>query len=139
QAAAAQAELASALTFNRPDSPVVRQLRARLAAIRAQQARLRTEQGAGGGARQVTNYESLLAQREIAQSKLAAATTSFETARASAQQREKYVVRVVNPSQPDRPTAPKRFLDFLTVLIFAVAGYAIVSLAIAGIRDHRGV
>ncbi len=139
QAAAAQAELASALTFNRADSPVVRQLRARLASLQAQAGRLRADQGAGGGGRQVTDYETLVIQRESAEQKLVAANTAFDTARATAQQREKYVVRVVNPSQPDRPTAPKRLLDFLTVMVFALAGYAIISLAVAGIRDHRGV
>ncbi|OYX35529.1 MAG: hypothetical protein B7Y99_03190 [Caulobacterales bacterium 32-69-10] len=139
QAATIQAELASALTFNRPDSPVVRQLRARLASVQGLAARLRAEQGAGGGGRQVTAYETLLVQRDNAERKLTAASANFDTARATAQQREKYVVRVVNPSPPDKPTQPRRFLDFLTVLLFALTGYAIVSLAIAGIRDHRGV
>ena len=88
---------------------------------------------------QVTAYETLLVQRETAEAILVSATTAFDAARAVAQQREKYVVRVVNPSRPDRAAEPRRFLDFLMVMLFAVAGYAIVSLAIAGIRDHRGV
>jgi capsular polysaccharide transport system permease protein len=139
QAATIRAELASALTFNRPNSPAVRQIRARLAAVEAQAARFRSEQGAGGQSRQVTDYEALVVQRQTAESKLALATTAYEAARAEAQQQQKYIVRVVNPNTPDRPTEPKRLRDFLTVMIFALAGYAIVSLAIAGIRDHRGV
>lgn len=139
QAASIQAELAGAMTFNRPDSPAVRQIRARLAAVQAQAARLRAEQGVGGQAGQVTAYEALLAQRDSAERVFASATTAFDSARALAQQQEKYVVRVVNPSQPDKPTEPNRIRDFLMVMVFAFAGYAIVSLAIAGVRDHRGV
>lgn len=139
QAAAAQAELASALTFNKPDAPVIMQLRARLASIRTQQARYRAQQGPGGGARQATAYETLTVQRDNAERKAATAAAAFDSARALAQQREKYVVRIVNPSAPDKPTEPKRVLDFLMVMLFALTGYAIVSLAIAGVRDHRGV
>ena len=80
-----------------------------------------------------------MAQVQRAEAKLATATTAFDAARATAQQREKYVVRVINPNRPDRPTEPKRLLDFLMVMVFALTGYAIITLAVAGIRDHRGV
>lgn len=138
QVAGLQAELASALTFNRPDSPAVRQLRARLASLQAQISRLKQQQGQGGTASQVTGYETLVIQRDAAERTLATAAANFQSARATAEQREKYVVRVVNPSQPDRPAQPRRVLDFFTVMLFALTGYALVSLLIAGIRDHRG-
>jgi capsular polysaccharide transport system permease protein len=142
QAATVQAQLASAMTYNRPDSPVVRQLRASLASIRAEAARYKAQQAsqtAGALPGQVTSYETLALVRTAAEQKVAATRAAYETARALASQHEKFVVRVVNPNRPDVPTEPKRFLDFLMVILFAMTGYAIVSLLIAGIRDHRGV
>ncbi len=140
QAAVAQAELASLLTVNKPDSPVVRQLQAKLSAIRAQAARLKAQQGVSSDlSKDVTAYETLAIVREAAEKKLAAATMARDSARSTAEQREKYVVRVVNPNRPDRPVLPRRVMDLLMVMVFALAGYSIIALTIAGIRDHRGV
>ena len=56
-----------------------------------------------------------------------------------ASQRERFLVRAVNPNYPDSPTLPKRILRFFEVLAVAVALYAIVALSIAGVRDHQGI
>ena len=141
QSTAVQAQIAALLTYSRPDAPVVRQLQAQLASIRAEAARLRAVQAgaASGLPGQVTGFETLQVERTAAEQKAQAARLAYQAASAAAVQNEKFVVRVVNPNRPDTPTEPKRLLDFLMVLLFAMTGYAIVSLLIAGIRDHRGV
>lgn len=139
-AAAVRGEIASLLTYSRPDAPQVRQLRARLAAINGEIASLRSQQGAAAGmAQEVTNFETLQLIRANAETKLAAAQTAFDQARATAEQREKFVARIVTPNLPETPTSPRRWLEFLTAMVFAMAGYALASLTLAAIRDHRGI
>lgn len=141
-AAAAQVrgEIASLLTYSRPDAPAVRQLRARLNAINADMASLRAQQGAGAGLPQeVTAFETLQVERTNAERKLATAEAAFDQARATAEQREKFVARIVSPNLPDTPTSPRRWLEFLTAIVFAAAGYVLAALTVAAVRDHRGI
>ena len=139
-AAQTRAELASLMTYSQPNAPVVRQLQARLSAINSQIASLRAQQSNSAPlSKQVTDFETVQLERANAERTLALAQTAFDQARATAEQREKYVVNIVNPNRPQAPTYPNRVLEFITVLIFAMAGYALVSLSIAAVRDHRGV
>jgi capsular polysaccharide transport system permease protein len=139
-AAQTRAELASLMTYSQPNAPVVRQLQARLSAINSQIASLRAQQSNSAPlSKQVTDFETVQLERANAERTLALAQTAFDQARATAEQREKYVVNIVNPNRPQAPTYPNRVLEFITILIFAMAGYALVSLSIAAVRDHRGV
>jgi len=139
-AAQTRAELAALMTYSQPGAPAVRQLQARLAAINTQIASLRAQQSNTAPlSQQVTDYETLQLERANAEKTLTLAQTAFDQARATAEQREKYVVSIVSPNRPEAPTYPNRVLELITVLIFAMAGYALVSLTIAAIRDHRGV
>lgn len=139
-AAQTRAELAALMTYSQPSAPAVRQLQARLAAINTQIASLRAQQSNSAPlSRQVTDFETLQLERANAEKTLTLAQTAFDQARATAEQREKYVVSIVSPNRPEAPTYPNRVLELITVLIFAMAGYALVSLSIAAIRDHRGV
>ena len=139
QAFSVQAQLASAQTYGNPNSPQVQQLQASLNTLKAQIARLKSQQSASNLPHQVTTFETLEAQRTAAEARLELAKSAYEQARAQAQQREKYVVQIVSPNVPDKAIEPERIRDFLMVMVFAVTGYAIVGLAIAGIRDHQGV
>lgn len=142
EAAATQvrAEIAGLLTYSRPDAPAVRQAQARLNTIENQMAQATAQQGVGTGlSQEVTTFETLQLQRANAEKTLAAAQTGFDQARATAEQREKFVARIVSPNLPQQATSPNRVLEFLTLLIFAMAGYALVSLTLAAIRDHRGI
>jgi capsule polysaccharide export protein KpsE/RkpR len=57
----------------------------------------------------------------------------------TASQRERFLVRAVDPNYPDEPTLPKRILRSFEVIAIAIALYAIVTLTIAGVRDHQGI
>lgn len=142
QISAARAEMSSLMTYTRPGAPQVRQVQARIATLMAQANALRAGQGGGAGdnmSNRVTQYETLLVQREIAEKRLASALAAYDTARATAEQRERFVVRVVQPNRPQEATQPNRLTDFLLVLIFVMTGYALTMLVVAGIRDHQGV
>lgn len=139
-AAEVRGEIAALLTYSRRDAPQVRQLQARLSAINAEIASLRNQQGPSANlAQEVTNYETLQLVRANAEKKLVAAETAFDQARATAEQREKFVARIVSPNLPETPTSPRRWLEFLTAMVFAMAGYALAALTMAAIRDHRGI
>lgn len=148
QASAIQAELNALRTYSQPGTPMIRQSEARLATINRQIAAARADQGGSGGqtagstgglSQRVTQYEALIAQRTAAEEKLNLAQGSYDGARTAAQQREKYVVPITQANLPQDSTEPRRLADFLMVLLFAAAAYAIITLALAGIRDHQGI
>jgi capsular polysaccharide transport system permease protein len=135
-----KSELAALMTYSQPDAPAVRQLRAKLAAVNAQIASQKAKQGSNSNlSNQVTAFETVQLNRTNAERTLTLAQTGYDQARATAEQREKYVVQIVKPNLPQDPTYPNRLLEFVTVIIFAMAGYALVSLTIAAINDHKGV
>ena len=139
----ARAEMASLMTYNTANSPQVRQLQARIGALQGQVEAAKTRIVTGGRdpslAQRLYEYEGLMVANEYAEKQLLAALTGFDSARAMATQRERFVVRVVSPHLPDRPTQPKRLLSFLESLLVALAAYGVIALTIAGIRDHQGI
>lgn len=82
-------------------------------------------------------YEELVAQRELASEELAQATASLITAEQEARRQKLYLERIVNPSQPEKATAPKRFRAILTVFVSLLLVYAIGWLIWTGVREHR--
>ena len=48
-----------------------------------------------------------------------------------------YLERIVSPSEPDKPTEPKRWLALLTVFASSLLVYAVGWLVWAGVREHR--
>ena len=144
QVMAAQAEGAAISTYSTPSAPLMRQNAAKIAALRgqieAEKRRLAsTSQPTTNLAQRVYEYEGLAVDKDYAEKRLQVALESYDQARAVAAQRERFVVRVTNPNYPDEPVLPKRFLSFIETIIVAVAGYAIIALAIAGVRDHQGI
>lgn len=142
QAAGLRTELAALLLNARETAPEVKVLKAKLTAveneIEAAKATLT------GGEREnlaatLESYEGLLIDREYAEQRLTAATTVLDHARALAQERDRFVIRIVTPRLPDEATEPYRLINFLTIMLIALAAYGIIALAVAGIRDHRGV
>ncbi len=138
-----RAELASLLTYNTPNSPQVIQLRARISALEGQigetQRKVADTSRSDNLAKQMYVYEGLVVANEYAEKQLVAALGAYDSALAVAGQRERFLVRTINPNLPDRPSQPKRLLMFLEALLVVVAAYGIVALAIAGIRDHQGI
>jgi capsular polysaccharide transport system permease protein len=139
----ANAELAQLTTYSTENAPQVRQVRARIAELRrqiaAEQQRLASSSQPNTIANRLYEYEGLEVQSEYAEKRLVAALEAYDQARAIANQRERFLVPVVTPNYPDSPTLPNRILNFLETVLIAAALYAIVALAIAGVRDHQGI
>jgi len=83
------------------------------------------------------NYEELVAQRELASEELAQSTASLITAEQEARRQKLYLERIVNPSQPEKATEPRRWRAILTVFVSLLLAYAVGWLIWTGVREHR--
>jgi BexC/CtrB/KpsE family polysaccharide export inner-membrane protein len=138
----ARATMASLGTYSTPNAPAMKQNQALINSLEAQinalQSKL-TANKSGAMAQRLYQYEGLAATNDYAEKRLAAALQAYDGARALADQRERFLVRVTEPNMPDDPALPNRWLDFFEAMIIAIAAYGILALSIAGIRDHQGI
>jgi capsular polysaccharide transport system permease protein len=127
------------LAASAPDSPQLPVLDKRIAAFGAQleveRARIAGE--ANSLAPKVGEYEQLILDRDIAAKSIEAAEATLESARIDARRKLLYLERVVSPDLPDKAEQPRRLLSVLTVLVSTLVAYGIVSLGVAGLREHR--
>lgn len=137
--AAAQAQL-SEIERSAPSSPQIAPLRDRISALEVQIAveRAKVVGDNGSIALQISEYERLLLERELADKNLVSAMTSLEEARLEAQRKQLYLERVVEPNLPDYPLYPERLISILEVLISTLLIYGIGWLVSASIREHVG-
>jgi BexC/CtrB/KpsE family polysaccharide export inner-membrane protein len=139
----ARAERAGMAAYTTTSNPLARQADAKIAQLetqlaRAQAALASTTQG-NTVAQKLYGYEGLAVANEYAVKKLESALQNYDSARVTASQRERFLVRAVDPNLPDEATLPKRILRTFEVIAIAIALYAIVALSIAGVRDHQGI
>jgi len=127
------------LAAEAPSSPQLPILDSRIAAYERQvaEARAKATGSASSLAPKVGAYEDLVMRREIADKVLAQATAALLNAEQEARRQKLYLERIVAPSQPDKPTQPRRFLAFLTVFASSLLVYAVGWLIWAGVREHR--
>ncbi len=102
-----------------------------------QQARGAIAGGADSLVPKISQYEQLATEREFAQRALLAATQALEAARLDSRRQKLYLERIVNPSRPDEPLEPKRWLSILAVLAIALTVYGTGWLIAAGLRESR--
>lgn len=127
------------LAAGAPQSPQLAGLDGRIASleqqIAAEQARM------AGGARsiapQVGAYERLTFERELASKELATASATLVAAEQSARQQRLYLERIVEPSQPETPSRPRRLFSILAVLASTLLAYSLGWLIWAGVREHK--
>ena len=121
-----------------PQSPQLATIDSRIAAYEQQVAAERAKIAGTSGslASQVGNYEDLTLSREFADRELTQATSTLLVAEQDVQRQRLYLDRVVNPSVPDRPGEPNRFLAVLTVLLSTLTMYGVGWLIWAGVREH---
>jgi capsular polysaccharide transport system permease protein len=121
-----------------PNNPQIPALETRLNTLQ-QEMDTETAKIAGGGgslAHKAVGYEPLALERAFAEKQLAAAMTALETARSEAQRKQLYLERIVQPNLPDAPTEPSRFKNVLVIFVVALIVWGILSLLMAGIREH---
>ncbi len=127
------------LAASAPQSPQLPVLDKRIAAYEAQIEGVRSRVAGEDNslAPKMGAYEQLTLERDFAVKSLAAATATLETARIEARRKQLYLERVVSPNLPDKAEQPKRFLAVLMVVISCLAAYAMISLVLAGLREHK--
>jgi capsular polysaccharide transport system permease protein len=78
----------------------------------------------------------LALRAELVQRRLARAEEQLLRLTDEAKGKDRYVVRVAGPSEPDEATYPRRGRAVLTTLLFSIVGMGILSLLFSAIREH---
>ena len=83
-------------------------------------------------------YQRLQLEREFADRRLAAAMNSLEESRNEARRKQAYVERIVQPSLPDEAQEPRRLRGIFATLILGLVAWGILTMLLAGVREHHG-
>ena len=141
QLSSARAQLQAALSYARPDTPVVQGLQSWIAALEKQ---MRSDRGLLAGAEGNKNYASLLGQYEnllleqqLSQAIYTSALSLLNSARAATLRQHTYLVDFIKPTTPQEATEPRAVRNVLLVLAAASLAYLVGSLVVAALRDHR--
>jgi capsular polysaccharide transport system permease protein len=130
--------LSQVLSLTR-DNPQIPALRQRVRTLESEIS-LETAKVAGGDgslAKKSTEYEGLILERGFAEKQLAAAFTSLEQARNDAQRKQLYLERIVQPNLPDVAMEPRRMRNVIATFILGLVAWGILTMLLAGIREHR--
>ena len=82
-------------------------------------------------------YQRLYLESQFSDKQLASAMASLEEARNEARRKQAYVERIVQPNLPDDSLEPRRLRGILSTLILGLAAWAIISMLVAGMLEHR--
>ncbi len=121
------------------ESPQYRATQAQVRALEAQVAG-QSQRIAGGGssiAASLGGYESLQVQRETAVRRFATATAAYETARAEAERKQTYLIRVVDANRAVKALYPERGKIVGTVFLSLIFSFAIGWMLVQGVKEHQ--
>jgi capsular polysaccharide transport system permease protein len=121
------------------DNPQIPSLQKQLETLQSE-INSETAKVAGGDrslANKSTQYEGLILERGFAEKQLAAALTSLEQARNDAQRKQLYLERIVQPSKPDVAMEPRRIRYVLATLVLGLIAWGILTMLLAGVREHK--
>ena len=121
-----------------PENPQIPALESRLASLtREIDVALGRVTGTSGSlSGTAVRYQRLELEREFAAKRLTAALASLQEARNEARRQQAYVERIVQPSLPDEAQLPRRFRGMVATFAFAFIVWSIMTMLIAGIREH---
>jgi BexC/CtrB/KpsE family polysaccharide export inner-membrane protein len=122
-----------------PENPQVPLLRSRISELTRQ---IDAEFGRVAGSQRslsasAVRYQRLTLDREYADKRLTAALASLQEARNEARRKQAYVERIVEANLPDEAQEPRRMRGILAVFVLGLVAYGILSLLLAGVREHR--
>ncbi|MCA7929090.1 hypothetical protein [Burkholderia cepacia] len=133
-----QTQLAQVSSIS-PANPQIAALKTNIEAIQRQIASatggVTGDKGSLSG--KTVEYERLQLDAQFAQKQLTSALSSLEIARADAQRKQLYLERIVQPNTPDMALEPRRIRSILATFILGMVSWGVVSLLIAGIKEHR--
>lgn len=122
-----------------PENPQIPLLRSRIAGLTRQ---IDAEFGRVAGSQKslsasAVRFQRLALDREYADKRLTAALASLQEARNEARRKQAYVERIVQPNLPDEAQEPRRLRGILATFVLGLVAYGIMSLLLAGVREHR--
>lgn len=136
----AEAELKTVKSYLSEDSPKIKLLRARIAALKTQ---IAADRSLLVGAKDTTTYvdllakyETLITEQKFAQTAYTSAMAFLATTRADLLRQHSYVVDFVPPSLPEEAVQPQRTRGVILVLIASVLAYLIGNLVVSALREH---
>ncbi len=82
-------------------------------------------------------YEKLTFEKEFSEKQLADALTFLTNSRNEAQRKELYLKRIVEPNTPDFAMEPRRAKTVLAFFILGMIVWGVITLFVAGAREHQ--
>lgn len=134
-------ELATARRTLTDKAPSVQVLGARLKAMTDQiqgMEKLVTSQSAADrpASRALFQYEGLELERQFAEKLYLISQAALERARMNAERQQLYLVTFVKPALAEDALYPRRVANVILVFVLAGAIWSILSLIVAGVKDH---
>jgi len=132
-----QAQLAQLKKIS-PTNPQIGGLSTRVETLRAAvtSEAAKVTSGAGSLSARAPTFERLTLESEFADKELGIALAERDTARHEAARKQLYLERLVQPNLPDSALEPRRVRSVFTVLLFGLMAWGVVTLVLAGIREH---
>ena len=127
------------LTRAASQNPQIPLLKVRIAGLE-QEIKQELGQVAGGDgslSAAAAEYQRLQVQREFADQQLGLSLAALQDARNESRRQGAYVERVAQPSLPDEPLEPRRIRGILATLIVGLVAWGILTMLVAGVREHR--
>lgn len=124
------------LTRDNPQIPVLKQ---RIQMLESE-IELESARVAGSGrslASKAAEFQRLALDKEFADKQLASALVSLEQARNEARRQQLYLERIAQPNLPDAAMEPRRLRNILAVFVLGLIAWGVLSMLIAGIREHQ--
>lgn len=88
--------------------------------------------------KKAVEYERLALDQAFADKQLTAALASLEQARTEAQRKQIYLERIVQPNKPDVAVEPQRLRMVLATFLLGIITWGVLTILIAGVREHHG-
>ncbi len=121
-----------------PDNPQIRALVGREDALRSAIAgeAAKVTSARGSFSTHAAEFERLTLDLEFADKQLGVAIAELETARSTAQQKELYLDRLVQPNTPDKAMEPRRLRSILATFLLSFVIWGVASIVFASVREH---
>jgi capsular polysaccharide transport system permease protein len=81
-------------------------------------------------------FDRLTLEKVFADRQLGTALAALDSARSEAARKQLYLERLVQPNLPDRAVEPRRLRAVATVLLVGLMLWGVISLVVAGVREH---
>ncbi|MET3725078.1 hypothetical protein [Sphingomonas trueperi] len=83
-------------------------------------------------------YQRLQLESQFSDKQLAAAMASLQDAFNEARRKQAYLERIVEPSVPDEALEPRRLRGIFATLVLGLIAWGIMTMLLAGVREHKG-